>query len=594
MSHVYNKNPEMGGPAEPYKSKAERLEVPASSGRKGKKLESPDPKSFESFAALDRDLPATPEKKSANKMDAADLANAELLLLQAEYYQDPLRAEIIDVREKSNKASESWYERMARGTRDVTAAAGSLWASISRSSVDKEFQADSPLNEVARAGKEIFIDAPLDALFGKNGPSVLKMLREDKSIHDLGRNIGDAGKEFLGAMTREENDSEIEMKSLNEDFRPDNLAGARDLLRNLAETVGLSKEKSAIGEVFDRRAELAQITKYVIGGGFLKEVYSGVKDRITGKERKAIEAAFDGLNTESLHNEPKPPSLAMDVLGGLKDGALDATYVSSLTELGRDYIKAGKYISEIPAIQEVTDGVEELARFVGDGVIDLGRGYGKMFSYAAEQLRNSGPSNIDREDKQWESMVEEAENELEWEALQAGAERLDVAAVESDEIAVDAVKAKKTLAESVQQARDNFYDMINEAEASRTRRLSLLANKALKGSLREAVMQSVATLEHKINRYEAAMDKLDIKLAEANKQEAKATYQALFNEADAKLTARAKLLENPAAIKGKAREMILAEMRELNQQVDKYEAIMRAMNQLDNLTPEVRKDSVAA
>lgn len=559
-------------------------------------------------------VPDAPEKLFGGELDAA------------------VKAELHEAREQAQEVSESWFKRMARGARDVAKAAGGLWSTVTREGQDPAFAPENVfvrgVSEVTEnlggmvTGKKRFnVELEPGVWAERNEPNLLQALGEGVSIYDLGSTLKQGAIEVgsgVGAKVRETitREKEKELKEAAEDFsETPSIAGA---FRSLREIFGGAKEAvtQTPRETWTRRQELIDATKYVLGGGFVSEVYSGIKDKLSGKLEKDIADALK--NVKKVAAEDGEILLGDQVAQktGLKEYAPRKTWTTKNEGLapGEDWEsplapvaeftlegpktdggpRGGKDTSRAERVKEsaryvareAAEGLREVASYHWDGLVDLGRGYKEMFKWMAEQYRYY--ESLPRE-----ASLENQRAELRRQAMRAGAERLDVAAAEAGDISKDAVKAKDTLMQELAAARESYMKVIDAAEKKVASRAREILNDKAEGFGVRALMNDKARLERKIDQYKTAIAAIDARAKSESQAEAKATYEAALAEVDTKLNERVRLLENPSLIRGKARDMIKAEIQELNQKADTYEAVMRAMNQLDNLTPEARKESVA-
>ncbi len=404
----------------------------------------------------------------------------------------------------SEKTSERWFGAMANGSKQIAKVAGGLWSALTKSNRDPAFAPESLLVQGAKAAKDVFWDNPKAMATGKkkfkqelepgvwvntDQLSLLEILQQDLSVSRLGSALKTGVSTIVGGLgtrLRRNTVHAQETQAILENFTPpassaEASVGALEILNNLSEAAGLGAREGVVQEVWEQRGELAKTTKYVLGGGFLAEVYAGLRDKVTDKQGQAIEAVLNGPAVETL--AVKPPAPVFDKLEPSKSGVKNKLFT---------------------ALREATLGLHEIVKFHGGGVVDLGHGYADMFHWLAEQNR--------RFEAQFkEGSLNNQRQELLRQASEAGGQRLDVAATESAAIAGEAVQAKLTLAETVTNTRETFVKLIDKTEAGLVRRHRLLNKSTLDQHSREEIKNNMAYLERQLDKYElaiAAIDKL--------------------------------------------------------------------------------------
>jgi len=229
---------------------------------------------------------------------------------------------------------------------------------------------------------------------------------------------------------------------------------------------------------------------------------------------------------------------------------------------------------------EAYAGTAEISNFLLDGLKDWKKDAAQVFPWIAEQYRHF--ESLPRQGIEQNHQAEIARL-----SIPATVERLDTFSAEvSDGVAV-AEAAKKTLLKTVIVQREAYlktFDDVQEKAALLTRQI---AKDKVGGYGVELLKMQKRKLEREIADYQD-------KIAGLEAPGSRVDYQAMLDEANTKLTERSRLLKNPALIKGKAREMIKQEMSELEAKMDSYEFIMSNLDKLDNLTPDVRKESATA
>lgn len=595
MSHVYHQNPEMSGPGE--RSRAVRFEVPASGKGLKRTLDNPDPESFAQHSSLERNLPGRAEACEHERKAQADL-----------------HEKIAETWNESKHAGESWYKRMAGGAKDIAKAAGGLWREITQKNIDPEFKPENfiigEIKDVGRGFKSMGgEDRALENGPGDwetiHQPNLLEILGEDLSIYDFGstmlkgvKEIGLGARDAISEALTQKRAKEV--KELGEIFSPtmsvaDTYEAAEEMLGELIETnidaIGLGhattresiedwgkpENKGIVGELIDRKQELGNVTKFVLGGGFLSEVYSGIKDRITGAEKKSIENALRLAESE----KPNPD----DPNGGNREPLPNTQEIAPYSA---------------SPVREAYEGIREVARFHYEGVADLGHEYVKMFAYVGDQFKALAKEYTDFDARLKGKSPEQMQARLAREAALAGSQRLEQAAVEANDIAKDAAVAKNGLTEAVAKARENFTKKVAETEEKIYRKARLIASDEAKSFGVAALRAEKAQLENELGKYQAALEAIDNR--GAKKSEAKRTadaetietYQSLIDEAEGQLARLNKSLDNPSKMSREHRDLIKEQMRALEADLDKYESIMAATKALDNLMPDAKKESAAA
>jgi hypothetical protein len=684
MSHAYHQNPESGGSGE--RSRAMRFEVPASSKRPKNTAENANQESVPQHYPLERNLrekdvqafdtaPAEEliaEEKRAFGIEkhaaAPELSRAEAPEREQEV-QANLHEVIAETWNESKRAGESWYKRMAGGAKDIAKSAGGLWREITRQNIDPEFEAGNFLLEGVRDVKRGFA-----SMAGKKGetfelepgvwvnsdqPSLLRILGEELSVYDLGttmlkgvKEIGLGAKDAITeALTRNRTK---EVKNIAEDFTTtasvtDAYEGAQDVLGDLIETNleafgfghtattdgvegwGKPENKGFLGEVLDRKQEIGNAAKFVLGTGFLSEVYSGIRDKVNGKEKKSIESALreatrtvaeegeiilapalhDPKNapdrswptdsaTSSPANEWSSPRAKMGkfTLNSAEKPNPDGPDGGNREPLPEDASQETRYTTN--AVKEAYEGLSEVARFQYEGVVDLGREYVKMFAYVGDQFRALAQEYANFDAQLKGKSPEQMRSRLAREAALAGSQRLEQAAVEANDIAQDAVAAKRSLSKEVAKARDNFAQRVTETEEQIYRRARLIAKDEAKSFGVAALRAEKSQLEHELDQYQAALEALDRQGKNTTEAKRKAdaetieTYQSLVEEAEGQLARLNKSLDNPSKMSREHKDLIQEQMRALEADLDKYESIMAATKALDNLMPDAKKESAAA
>jgi hypothetical protein len=363
---------------------------------------------------------------------------------------------------------------------------------------------------------------------------------------------------------------------------------------------------------------MTNAASYVLGGGFFSEVYSGVKEKMSGKQQKEVEEVLHGVEGELIFDAPGNHLTVIDRTKPGKTWSTDGeglgpgeTWETSPAQAGKpqknelregfrevavEMDKATQQIKEFAG--SMPRALFEVAKFGGEGVVDLGRGYGKMFTWMADQFRSRAAS---RENSPEDKPASETETQI----LGIGAERLDRAATEADEIVSEAVKAKKTLEQTVASSREGFLKMIDDAEAKLVRRNKLLDNPELKGQERDEVKSDMARLERDIDKYEAGLAAIAAKeKRDAEDNNAQRIYKKELSNAKILLRKHKEALNQrsdkneqgvqPFVLTGKAREIVERRVEPLEARVAKYESIVAALEKLENLKPEANKESAVA
>ena len=467
--------------------------------------------------------------------------------------------------EAKTEASNNWFTEMARGARDVAKSAGSLWNKVAYPGKDAEF---IPENVFAQSASEIFGNLKGMVKSETDQPSLLKILGEDLSIYDLGKTvakgISEISRDVTGAVTEVITRKKAkELKEAAEDFGP-----TLNISATLQEIFGGAAEglEAVPSEILDRHAELSRMTKYVLGGGFLKEIYAGIQDKVTGKERKAIEAALAESEGELIL--PAAPD----------ERATTWSTATKGMETDPAKLDQSEMITRLAA-REAASGLRETTNLHREDVTELSPGYGKMFTWIAEQYRKveSAPRL---------AVERNHEAELKRQAAGAAAERAEVAAQELTDNAVEAQASKEKLVKTADLAREEYLNTLDDLQQELARRTREIARDKTGGSGVELLKAKKASLEREITAFQAAQQ-LDKEPAGSH-----GDYQAMLDEAEDKLSGLNKLLDKPQS--KEAKQMIKKAMAELEHQMDTYEALMTNIDTLANLTPDVRKESAAA
>ncbi len=543
MGHVYHKDPEFGAPRGQESGSVSRAEVdpmdaplPAR-GRKLKRNSEP----VSSFFPLENHLPETKYKNLVTRekndpgrtttrpiendtiimehtdrsddaeqaaRDTFDTAYARSLEVRAtsvqEAFDKDFQAAAREVADKERRASESWYGRMARGSREVAKAAGSLWSTLTRSNQDPAFRPESLLLDHA---SDMAKNLKTAAVGSKETPSLIRILTKGLSIENLKTTLGaarQAGGEVATA-TRETftRSKTKELKDVEEDFSPTpNLADAYyEAKTTLGEIFGGALEAglNTPREVWNRKAELANATKYVLGGGFVVEIFAGVRDRLTKKQRADIEAALkdDGSTAN----------------GDLKILPTRQEMTESWQELSTDARKTTAELKEFTS--SMPRALFEVAKFGGQGLVDLGRGYADMFRWIGQEYTNFETSLR-------EASLENRRADRERQVAHLAAERMDVAGEESRRIATAAEAAKAVLANTTVEQLKLLESAIDELEEQLIEKNRRLKSAELTGNARDRVKSEMAGIELELDQYEAAVEAIE----QLNALESKLVFKA--------------------------------------------------------------------
>ncbi len=524
MVHVYHKNPEFGKPIGQDPTSENRAEVDPMDAPLPPRVRRPKRNSepVSSFFPLENHLPETkykdlsveekhdPQRLSSRSvemdtdtMEVDNQAQVERQTLDAAYarslaeitqeaFDKDFQAAAREVADKERRASESWYGRMARGSREVAAAAGSLWSTLTRSNQDPAFRPESLLLDHA---SDMAKNLKTAALGSNETPSLFGILTRNLSIENLTSTMGDAARKVGSEVSAAASEtltraSTKELKGISQDFSPTpNLAdayyGAKTTLGEIfggAVEAGLNTPR----EIWNRKAELANATKYVLGGGFAAEIFAGVKDKLTKKQTADIDRALkDDRSTAT---------------GELKILPTHQEMTESWQELSAD---ARKTIAELKEFtSSMPRALFEVAKFGGQGLVDLGRGYADMFRWIGQEYTNFETSLR-------EASLENQRADRERQVAHLAAERMDVAGAESRRIATAAEAAKAALANTaVEQLKllESAIDALEEQLVEKNRRLK---SAELTGNARDRVKSEMAGIELELDKYEAAVEAIE-------------------------------------------------------------------------------------
>ncbi len=430
MLHVYHKIPESGG----------GIERRSGSNRH---------QSLDHAGSIDP-LEAPPWPGHLDSLDSAGPTRQELGEdIEAENQaarktEANIAPEIKHTRERADKAADSWYTKFAAGARKLSKAAGSLFSQV--------------VLETSSAGND----------------------------NKIARQLVAEASEF---MTSED---QREPKNISADDTPDfkPASATRMAIDSMREIFVGAEEAAAMLpiEIWNRRDELAQQARYVLGGGFVAEIYSGVRDKVTGKQAREIEAIL-----AETANQTKLETPARTWQDELNEGWTEAQQ-----DLGKAKQELALFVTSMP------EALKEVGKFGVEGVVDLGRGYGQMFAWMQEQYATVAKSFESTKKRLGEG------GQVVIEALHVGAERLRVARTEAEDITKQAHLATNSLSNQMYLSREHYLKLIDTAERKLVDNNLRLNDRELAGQDRTAVKTDMARLERLLDDYEQIIDELDI------------------------------------------------------------------------------------
>lgn len=352
--------------------------------------------------------------------------------------------DIKHTRERADKAGDSWYTQFAAGARKLSKAAGSLFSKV--------------------------------------------VLKTSSAVNDnkIARQLVAEAAEF---MTSED---KREPKNISADDTPDfkPASATRMAIDSMREIFEGADEATAMLpiEIWNRRDEMAQQARYVLGGGFVAEIYSGIRDKVTGKQAREIEAIL-----AETTNQTKLETPARTWQDELHEGWTEAQ-----RDLGKTKQELALFVTSMP------EALKEVGKFGVEGVVDLGRGYGQMFAWMREQYVAAAKSFERTKKRLGEG------GQVAIEALNAGAERLRVARTEAEGITEQARLATDSLTNQMYLSREHYLKLIDIAERKLVNNNLRLNDQKLAGQDRTAVKTDMARLERLLDNYEKIIDELDI------------------------------------------------------------------------------------
>lgn len=494
--------------------------------------------------------------------------------------------------EAAKEATESWYKKLARGTRDITGAAGSLLGSLFSSKNELYLGDDSILKDLGKDAKAVFIDSPKDALIGKDGDSVLRILVDNVSpgaAYEAARATvktvsSEIAKSSLDFVTGEQREKERAWKG---DFRPSYspLVGAKETISDLANALGLRESKSAQRELLDRAAETA---KYVLGGGFFKEFTASVDDDdeevfLTSAEISRTEMDAETAGDIELRYLDETEGWSFEPEEGRKK---DAFTPDQPTETESDQL--AREALELEALKIADAEFAERAKLASPKVVNSAPIFSAAINWVSNKFTSYADSiRINAETK----ATSKKEDYLFEQAARLGSDRLVVAAIESMQKNREAEAAQRLLEDRIDMAISTYQSLLVEAEDE----LELMNQELITGSVpkvkRDELKGSMRALEDKMNRYEAAIRKLSSKVEDDKQRtvehdEAVKTYTQLLKKAQRDYAHRTEILSKPGLMTGKAREFVEKPLKNLENKITSYQSVLESLRSLDKLAAE--------